>query len=451
MIEHPLRYRLDRSQNRYAMICLILFCILLVLVTISWPLNIFLSGPSVIQREEVNPILNFVLFPISFLLLVLNVILLKPRFSNRDFINLFVMLLLVVAYIFSCVEMGNGARPSLLILGVWATIILSSYCTFRFIPIHGNDFSWIFRYTYIFISLLIVSLGYYFVKYDMIIYITSNIFAFGRPQIGELFQSTELSNLLACILLFAPVAWISCKNKVSKLIVIIATLPILFLFIIMGSLGSYITILCVIIFFVPIRRSLKISFTIFVFAIIVAVLLNVYFESLFVNISEFNEKIAYKFTYDRRISDYAYIWEMIKERPFIGNGVKSIYNQIGLYPHNNILGIWAELGFIVLLTYLINFFLCIIYCLRIRTLFIHSSQKNNFVKILMCFSMITLFLYLKGFVHDTWQDWSLWLSFSSMLGLASNPSLFDNQIQMNTHLVEYVNGILVSKALGEGE
>jgi O-antigen ligase len=414
-------FGMDQSARRVATICLALFCVLFVLVTIASPLNIFISGPSVTQREETSPVLTYIVFSISFMLLILNIVSSNMRFIKRDFFNLFILLSLQVAYVFSCVELGNGDRPSFTSMGLWALITLSAYFTFRFIQLSDEYFSWIFRYTNLFISLLVVGLSYYFVKYDMIIYATSEIFGVDRPQIGELFQSTEMSNCLACILLFTPIAWASSKRKVSKFFfVIFASIPILFLFLIMGSLGSYISILFVIIFFVPIRRSIKILITTIFLLVVTIFFLNVYFESFSFNISEFYEKIINKLLYDRRNSDYSTIWEMIKDRPFTGNGVRSVYNLIGLYPHNNILGIWAELGFIVLLAYLANLFLCVNYCFRIKKLFLCVDKDNIFINILICFSMMTLFIFLKGFVHDTWQDWNLWFYYGSMLGLASN-------------------------------
>jgi hypothetical protein len=47
--------------------------------------------------------------------------------------------------------------------------------------------------------------------------------------------------------------------------------------------------------------------------------------------------------------------------------------------------------------------------------------RNTYMQVAGCFAMMCLYLHLKGFVHDTWYDYSLVSFTGCMVGLYSNP------------------------------
>jgi O-antigen ligase len=423
MIEKATCYRVDHDQYLKSTICLVVFGILFVMVTLSAPLNILISGSVTASREDVTPVLtSIVLLPLAFLLLALSMHFLRPRFTVRDVLNLLILLSVPVVYVLSYILIEES-RPGFMGIAPWGLIITSSYCTFRFSKIRNKQLSWIFLYTYLFASGLVVLLSYYFLKNNMIEYSASEIFGIDRPQIGgSLLQSTEQSNILACIILFLPIVWTGCKRITDRILVIIVSIPLFSVFAIMGSLGSFFSITCVVLFVLSGSMSLKKSIMILLSVVFVTVLIVTCFESLVTSTTESYYRITDKVTNDRRNSDYDNLWAMITKKPIEGNGIRSVFDKYGVFPHHNILGIWAELGFFLMLTYLVVLFFCFFCIIRIKSLMLLQDQDKVIAKVAACFCMIVLFLHLKGFVHDTWFDLSLWLCSASMFGLAYNPA-----------------------------
>jgi len=437
MNKHTPHYGMTKRQYRNTTICLVLFGILFVLVTLLAPLNIIISGPSTEFRDEINQVLNnVIMLPLALLLFFLSIVYFNPIFTNRDAINLLILFSWMATFLLH--NLLTWSMPSYVRLMQWTLIILSTYCTFRFAPIRREYFSWIFRYTYLFASGLTLFIGYYFYKNDMLLYTISSALGIARPQIGgTLLQSTEQSNLLACILLFVPAVWIGCKRTVDKILVITASIPLIFFFAIMFSIGSFISFLFMaLVFFcgqMSLKKVRKITMTLIFTSFVSVILLLPFYEStsrVVEDIHEAGEAVINKIEDDnKRVIIYSDLWEMIKKDPIIGAGWLEYSERTGDYPHHNILGIWAELGILTMLAYLLNFFICISCSVRMIRLML-KDRGNEIVYIAACFCMMALFLHLKGFVHDTWHERYLWLYSGSMLGLAYNPALFKHSLRL---------------------
>jgi O-antigen ligase len=169
---------------------------------------------------------------------------------------------------------------------------------------------------------------------------------------------------------------------------------------------------------------------------VVAILLLPYYEftsHVIEKIHETGKTVIQKIEEDnKRAIIYIDLWEMIKKDPIFGAGWGEYTERTGEYPHQNILGIWAEIGILTMLAYLVNFYICISCSMRIVRLML-QERGNEIVYIAACFCMMALFLHLKGFVHDTWHERHLWLYSGSMLGLAYNPALFEHSLRLGAN------------------
>lgn len=422
---HPSRYGFIHRRRRSCAVCLTLFAILLLLTVFSAPLRIALSGPGIAAREEISPTVNYLLFLLSFLSYILSIVLLRARFTLHDLRNLTLLFSLLVAVVLGYAISGFGPnRPSVLFLCTWTMLILSTYSIFRFSEVRGQSFSQILICTYLLACGLTVLLAYYFYTRGLIEYTLSPTFRLDRPQIGgSLLNSTEMSNILACVLLLIPGVWANCGRTGHKLLVVAASVPVFFLFIVMGSLGSFISGICVLFLLFLLQRPLRQWFKILPVAIVALLLLSlliVLSDSTRLALTESYDAIVGKVHTDRRSGDYSLLLALINANPYTGYGYNYVFDTYGVYPHQNALGLWAELGPIPMCAYLAIFCVFILYGKQTRMLMARAGHRENAIIVAECFCMIVLFLHLKGLVHDTWYDKSLWLYSGSVLGLTYN-------------------------------
>jgi O-antigen ligase len=242
--------------------------------------------------------------------------------------------------------------------------------------------------------------------------------------------------------MFAPVAWANSKSVWGKLAVIIATLPMLFLFVLMGSLGSIIIMVLLIVIFFPAKlyviKALYIALLLFTILSIYALINQNIANQLYQNAADIHQNWEDKMEYDGRNKIFTELIDMIVEKPFIGYGAYSFYKKTDFWPHNNILGIWVDHGMLVVAAYI--FFLCITiyYCLIVRKIHLQKIPQDMLTKLAVSFAMMSIFLHGKGFVHDTWYTLGLWLYSGCLFGLLSNPDLlqqkYRSRINNNHHL-----------------
>lgn len=98
---------------------------------------------------------------------------------------------------------------------------------------------------------------------------------------------------------------------------------------------------------------------------------------------------------------YGRLLEVALNNPWAGIGVGDFY----MPPHHNILGLAAETGVVSVLLYSCFTISALMYSFfKIKKMYIKMGYDDPGVRILTVFFGVVLFLWMKGFVHDTWQD-----------------------------------------------
>lgn len=98
-----------------------------------------------------------------------------------------------------------------------------------------------------------------------------------------------------------------------------------------------------------------------------------------------------------RLSFYGDLINLGIQYPLTGIGIGEFYKP----PHHNFLGLWAETGVISVLTYAIYSILGLALAyVKVKNLRIDDQHKFFLVALFFA----ALFIFLKGFVHDTWTN-----------------------------------------------
>jgi len=99
-----------------------------------------------------------------------------------------------------------------------------------------------------------------------------------------------------------------------------------------------------------------------------------------------------------RFNIYENLYQAAKHNPLSGIGIGNFY----MPPHHNFLGLAAETGFLSAGIYLVFSVGALIWTSRSTARLIHDGRLD--VSLHWMLWSIALFLFIKGFVHDTWQD-----------------------------------------------
>jgi len=217
-----------------------------------------------------------------------------------------------------------------------------------------------------------------------------------------LIVSTEFSNICFLVLLLGLIIMVSTRvKKILPLFIIILSGSIFlgYLTIYQFSTGTYLAMCFV--FFIGLINSRKRLFCLLIVAIFFCLCLLI-FDNLYLFI---NEYWILKSNDAGRLSIYSYLFESSLSNPWFGHGYGATVANLNYYPHNNILGLWSELGLLPVLIY-ISLFIINIYAVLLYNI------KRYFTSGTIHFILLaSLFLHLKGFIHDTWQNEIIYISF----------------------------------------
>lgn len=388
-----------------------LFFAFITLLTVFFqPLAIVFGDPWVNERSELSSYwIHLVLFGSAFLVL-LNRYLdsQKLRIGSKDLILSlpvgFLILIFTLSYLF------HGEMPSVLVILNMTLLYLAGL-------ILGKDIcarhSQLFLYVAISFSGLVVFFSYYFFIHDFLVFWPSPVTGTLRPQVGTLLQSTEISNILAIIIIFGVIAKTNISWNSERILLSISLFPIWVLFIAMGAIGSFAVLTIVyLIFKVGVFRKLaRVGSWIGILSIGVLLALAVVSlngdggapQVLLDLITNFNSKLSN----DERGVQYSELLHMIYTNPFVGSGVNAYTKMTNLAPHNNILGIWANFGFLLVFAYFFVLVATAIHSYRIRRRLLSSGRNKMLHPASVAFAMVCLYLHGKGLVQDTWQEYSL--------------------------------------------
>lgn len=106
-------------------------------------------------------------------------------------------------------------------------------------------------------------------------------------------------------------------------------------------------------------------------------------------------------SYYGRLNIYNRLIETALNNSLTGIGIGEFY----MPPHHNILGLAAQTGVVSAFIYTCFTFMALVYSFyMIKSRFLQHESDENGARIVVVLFGVAIFLWLKGFVHDTWQD-----------------------------------------------
>tara|TARA_Y100000768_G_C23888755_1_gene639002 strand:- start:502 stop:1131 length:630 start_codon:yes stop_codon:yes gene_type:complete len=192
--------------------------------------------------------------------------------------------------------------------------------------------------------------------------------------------------------------------------------------------------------FVVVYFLIKENFSIKIFKPIIIFISLILLSSTFFNLDEFTSKIGSSVNLIKSFNDdsieiknnwsgrdklWAYAWEGVKEKPFLGYGFGTSKDVISLFSfgqenrrvHNVYLKVWVELGFIGLLIVFIMFYQ---YLIVLKKQYVLSSYLNDdLLNSLIFASYITIIsTFVVGFFGwSAYLDKNIWLNFAYALSI----------------------------------
>jgi O-antigen ligase len=241
-----------------------------------------------------------------------------------------------------------------------------------------------------------------------------------RPQItGGLLQSTEFSNIVGIIFILGMIL-LSDKTigqRVKSLFIAINILLAILLFNLFST-GTIVGLIILFVMFFLIEHPPKSLSSIFRLAGILLVFFILFryiaaHENIWDILSDFSQ---YKSDDAIRAFTYDYLWQNIQSNILWGNGFNSTVNNIHLYPHQNILGLWSEGGFLALIAYLLFLGISIVAYIRHGYNWFREKVTGGDLLYLRFCIYILLFLHFKGLIEDTYYEKIVFILTGSAMG-----------------------------------
>jgi len=269
---------------------------------------------------------------------------------------------------------------------------------------------------------LVLGCALHFWYANLLVFDRSPVFGYMRPQLGALLVSTEMSNILAVVLLLAWASRCLSFDRTSRSIIGLTAVPVLILFVMMMSIGS-IVVLSIVAIGLPTSRSargkrvrnVRMALSVAVVGFYLLLCSGVSDCLTAVGGAVFDKVLT-----DGRNEMYRSLFAMIASDPFRGCGFRTFLDETGIHPHHNILGIWAEMGILCVSIYLIHFGIGIYWAIKTAIIRLNPHRDGTLAMASACFCAIVLYLHMKGFVQDTWYDLPLTFFTGSMLGLCQS-------------------------------
>ena len=252
-------------------------------------------------------------------------------------------------------------------------------------------------------SFFLMYFSYFVYTHSLYRLIVLPALSINKPQfVNNLLVSTEFSNILALVAFLGYfLVWQEKRFWLRSLLLII-TICLIFGILFMFSLGTIGVFFLFIFLHLLHTKFKKYRYYILIILFIIMVLATGFkgFDNLYY---EFQQSI------NERLSSYSILLSNIIENPFLGYGTYSTFEKYGFYPHHNVLGIWAECGILSAFGYI--FLLIFSFFCFVNVIKNFSSNENpyGFKALIQFAAFATLFLHLKGFVHDTWFNYPIFL------------------------------------------
>lgn len=258
-----------------------------------------------------------------------------------------------------------------------------------------------------------------------------------RLEVPGGFTATEIPMSIGQQLPFFLVGALSRTDRMVRLLSRILIICAAIVLVMSASIGALVAaILVLFIFALTAERSIRIKSLLVLFSI--AVLLSsigaVFLSGLLQALSQKMEILAVG---GGRIETVMLLIDVIRDHPWIGigKGEFQLLNDFGyfgggLYPHNNLLGIAAELGLLAASSYVA--FLVIIGVMLIRGA--SRLKKLGFAtqaNILVAVLGVIIYQQARGLLHDTWtlKEMYFWAGFGAgVIGLTRYLALIKKNI-----------------------
>jgi|WetSurMetagenome_2_1015567.scaffolds.fasta_scaffold122465_2 hypothetical protein len=415
---------LNNQQKVYYLFLSFLYASVIIYSLVNLPINIIMN-PAAISREDLYDFfMLFFLRPILFVFLIIFSI--KYIFIHKILKTVLFTTITITTFVVS-IKISSFLNESPI-----SFYMLYSKISFCFIGLslfamairHGEYLDKVNVLVYL-ISLFVVALfwniavmkGWFFfdLTFDTL-NITLN--RLGTPLI----VSTEFSNVCFLVLLLGLILMVSTRViKILPLFIVILSGSIFmgYITIYQFSTGTYLAACFV--FFLNLLNSWKRLAYLLIGATIFCICLLI-FDNMYLFIKEY---WILKSDDPGRLFIFSYLLESSLSNPWFGCGPGATNANINIYPHNNILGLWSELGLLPVIIYIavfiINIYAVILY--NIKKPF--TSSTTHFIL------LASLFLHLKGFVHDTWQNEIIYIGFGLQVSVIS-------YIYSNKHLTQKI-------------
>ena len=183
------------------------------------------------------------------------------------------------------------------------------------------------------------------------------------------------------------------------------------MFVLHGSIGGYFALLAIFVVFKNSRKAVSLGLTIFAVCALLMMMTDYFHTSE--SVESFTGLFVDKFTTERRANDYYVAAEIFFQHP-LGVGESKLVQMMGIFPHNNFLGLAGAFGVFGLV-------LAVTFSSILVLVFLRSNVGRQQPKIVWSIIMMGVFIMLKGLVHDTWYDPIIWVATGSAFAYLTEP------------------------------
>lgn len=385
-----LGYSISANRRLIKSLQTIVVSLFLCIIFCSPLINILLQ-PSAQTRVD---ILNYSAYIIAFITPF--ILALVFRWDNK---MLAVILICLVAFLLRFLSYAvNSQNVSFLRVFLEPALFLVGYCIAS--SIYGPRLIKVLSSTALISTILALFLGYYVWTKDLLRYRKYAGTNLSASLQGDILVSTEMSNIVAQIMLL--ILGLIFFHKVSGrllkatmfLVGVTLGLIILYLF----SVGTLLAFLLMILFLFRRHVIKSLVLIIVVFLLFLAVLSEIPHQDLFTNIL-----VAKDYAIEWRLWAYDKLVTVFLSSPICGVDLQQVIMLIGDYPHQNVLGTLAQGGLILGVYYWIYLFIAII-----SFWVFEAKPLRRDVGVLAHIATWSLFYWhFKGLVQDTWSAYEV--------------------------------------------
>lgn len=282
-----------------------------------------------------------------------------------------------------------------------------------------------FRQNSLMSVILLVALGWYLglallwfngaLTYDRVLTGSS----IRRLEMPGGYTATEIPIFIGQQLPFVMAALFGNFGAANRMLAKVILVSASFVLVLCASVGALAAAtLVVLLFFVLSPGASRLRSAVLLGLIVIAVVMfgSVFASGLYLSV---NEKVQILAEGGGRIRTILYLIELAAEHPWtgVGKGVFVTMNDFewggeGQYPHNNLLGIAAEIGIPAAIAYL--FFLVVFTLSALRAVRdLRKAGEDRMSLLLIAALSVVVFQQSRGMLHDTWtvKEMYFWVGF----------------------------------------